>query len=501
MSTEPPRDGMTPGDPLDDQLREALFVGDRLLPPGLLDDTMAAVRATRQSRVGSRLAIRGAAAAVLAVAVICALALASPTGPGPTASPSGSPGPMATPYPTPPAYPAEAFGRRVMSVAEALDLRDARGPRPFPVGPPSIAVAGWYSAPWAASCPYPGPVDPLEARCPAMFGWLMENPEDLLTVTTSSASGRPPVGRAFNPRFLPGVTAPEVPAEARPAGSGRPGEHLPPIPGVGIQYDPSPIPVVLVGHWDDPRSAFCTDDGAAACARDFVVDGVAWVAGLVIDPVAGATLLAYGGRPQDAATLATDANPGWTVASMTLADATEWLTIDPRVAALPDLRMTGTAWFVRLLSPDAPTPARTVMIPDGEGRVRTLPAWPVRVTAAERVPATRTTDEAGVDLRCDGVVLDVCRSSAALARRADPTSFDRANDVLVAPAGPAWTAWPDGAGIVFVATKRAAPDGSSEVHAYLARVAGGALQMQPLPDGGSLPPHLNATWWAVEAGD
>ncbi len=379
--------------------------------------------------------------------------------------------------------PTEAFGRRVMTVAEALEVRDHRDPRPS--GPVSIAVAGWYSASWAASCPASGPVDPLEARCPAMFGWLMESPEDQLTVTATSASGRQPIGPAFNPRFLPGVSAPEVP----------------PGPVTGVFPDPAPVRVVLVGHWNDSRAAFCTDDGAVTCAREFVVEGTAWVDAEAIDPVAGAVLLASGGPPQGAAQLALDSNPGWTVASMTLVDAADWLSIDPRVAAVPGLRLAGAAWFVRLVSPKADEPTSTVMILDGEREVRALPGWPVRVAPAERLPPTTTTDAAGVTLRCVGVVADACGKAAALARRTDPDAFDRARAVIVVPASPAWTAWPDAAGVVLVATVRTGFDGSSEVHAYLARGVDGAEAIQPLPRDGSLPPHLDAAVVATEAGE
>ncbi len=414
-------------------------------------------------RTLSRPAIIVAAGAILALVAIPVLAL------------------LAHPAPGPATEPTEAFGRRVMTVAEALEVRDRRDPRPS--GPVSIAVAGWYSPPWPVSCPYPGPVDPLESRCPAMFGWLMEQPEDLLTVTENSASGRQPTGPAFNPRFLPGVAPPEVP----------------PGPATGIFPDPAPVRAVLVGHWGDPRAALCTDAGAVACAREFVVEGVAWVNGRIVDPVAGAEVRASGGPAEAAAARATEANPGWTVASMTLVDAADWLSIDPRVAALPGLRLASAAWFVRLVSPRADEPAATVMMVEGDGKVRALPDWPVRIPAGARVPATVTTDAAGVDLRCDGVAVVPCRDAAALARRTDPDTFDRARAVLVVPASPSWTAWPDAAGAMLVATVRTDADGSRAVQAYLARTGDGAQEVQPLPREGSLPPHLDAAVVAIEA--
>ncbi|MFH1475046.1 MAG: hypothetical protein ABIG85_04225 [Chloroflexota bacterium] len=467
-------------DPLGDRLREALEPADHLLPTGLLDQTLSAVRATRQARRSDRLVLLGAAAVILAVAGVGMLAVALPPGSGPAAQPSASPA-AGTPYPTAPTYPTQAFGRAVLSVARALELRDAPAPAAGAASP-SIAVAGWYAPAWPASCPYPGPVDQLESRCPAMFGWLMEQPEDLLIVTSNSATGRSPTGPAFNPRFLPGVPDPEVPA--------------PPV--AGPFPDPSPIPVVFVGHWHDPRAAFCTDEAERTCAREFVVEGTAWVDGEAIDPVTGTMFLASGGPPQGAATLATEAYPGWEIASMTFADVESWPDIDPRVIAAPDLPPGGAAWFVRLVSPVGAEPGVTVVILDRSDRVRALPAWPVRISSGERVPATVTTDAASVELRCDGVEVEECRAAATLARRADPAWFAGVDIVVVVPAGPAGTTWPEARGRVIIAAVRTGSQGSLNTDAYLARVADGAREIQPLPAWASLP-HLSAAVMATQA--
>ena len=125
-----------------------------------------------------------------------------------------------------------------------------------------IAVSGWFQAPFAMSCPAPmWPVVPvLEGNCAIDFTWLMAEPESIIRIRPDGAEGGPPSGPAIHPVF-----------DGPSTGWARP---LPP------EGDAVPTPVVLIGHFDDARTAGCRPENRQRCLDRFVVTVVAWADGV-----------------------------------------------------------------------------------------------------------------------------------------------------------------------------------------------------------------------------
>lgn len=353
-------------DPLAARLRDALAAPQDALPDGLVEATMAAVRTTRQDHPLPRIGLLATAAAVLAVAFVGALAIGIPrdTEPANTAVPGTAVASPGTPTadataPVSGDFPATVLELDVISVSDALAVRDA------PAGPGTpvpLAVRGWYAQSFPVPCPAPGPVDALEVNCSDRFTWLTEVREDVVTVTDEGGvNGHPPTGPALNPRFLGGVASP---------GNLTRGSQ-------GTSRDPDPIAVVLIGHWNDGRAAFCTAAATADCARAFVVDGVAWAQG---EPVAPLLLAGTDRTPSlatdDVADRAEAALPGWTVASLAVYAASDLGAVDPRLLSVDVLYPDSLAWLVRLIrGGEEPV---TLLVWDRGGAASELPAWPKR---------------------------------------------------------------------------------------------------------------------------
>ena len=164
----------------------------------------------------NRLAMAGVVVIVLAgVAIFLGLPAALVA---PARSPHPS-GPGAATAATPSDVPAEVDGLEVLSLTAALSKRDAGSSD-------RIAVFGW-AVRFFVPCPQPPDAyQPLES-CVYRFTWLMAAPEQL-SITNADGSGsiHPPVGPAVNTTFDP------------------------PDPAV-------PQAVVVIGRFNDPRSAQC----------------------------------------------------------------------------------------------------------------------------------------------------------------------------------------------------------------------------------------------------
>lgn len=160
--------------------------------------------------------------------------------------------------PTSASFPAEAGGLPVLTVRAAMDVRAADDRR-------DIAVAGWFQQPFPMSCPAPAPPSEpfLEGNCSVHFTWLMADPETIVRVRADGAEGSRPVGPAINPIF-----------------DGPDTDWARPLPPSG---DAIPTPVVLIGHFDDPRAAGCQPEARRACRDLLVVTAVPWADG-VLDP-------------------------------------------------------------------------------------------------------------------------------------------------------------------------------------------------------------------------
>jgi len=109
---------------------------------------------------------------------------AVPTDPPASTRPTASTGPSA---------PAEVLGLPVITVPDALAVRDGG------TNDRELAVRGWFSPFAPISCPAPArwPVSPVEPDCPDPWVVLMEQPESLATAQASRFEGRPPTGPSF----------------------------------------------------------------------------------------------------------------------------------------------------------------------------------------------------------------------------------------------------------------------------------------------------------------
>ncbi|MEW5990959.1 MAG: hypothetical protein AB1736_06390 [Chloroflexota bacterium] len=253
----------------DDRLAAAFREAFDVTAPRDLEDRLAEAAASRARPRGAGLgwlrssgagagAVAAVAVVVIAVGVLVSNGLPAAS---PAASVSAAGSPTSTLAGTPTAaFPAAIFGVEVLTVPEAIEVRD-RGDAT------EIAVAGWFRHPGAMRClAMPGdPVRPLEGDCTIAFTWLMANPESLIHRTGTSGSDSPPTGPAFNPVFE------DVDRS-----------WVYPLPTKGAS---TPNAVVFVGHFNDPRADRCLIDSPEVCARRFVVDQVAWVDGAAYDAV------------------------------------------------------------------------------------------------------------------------------------------------------------------------------------------------------------------------
>jgi hypothetical protein len=154
-------------------------------------------------------------------------------------------------------FPVDANGLEVMTVVDAIRVRNADDAR-------DIAVSGWFQAPFANSCPAPiVPLVPvIEGPC-ALTGFLMAEPESIVHVRANSMETSGPTGSAIETVFEgPGT------------------DWARPLPREG---DSVPTPVVLIGHFDDARAAGCQPENQETCRDRFVVLIIAWADG-VDDP-------------------------------------------------------------------------------------------------------------------------------------------------------------------------------------------------------------------------
>ena len=350
-------------DPLGDLLR-ASFGGGPAAPDDLVETTLSRVRVERRPdpllRLGRILAVAAGFTIVVAVSVGLVFRPGPPGPAGPGSSPV-VPVPTAKP-PTSPStadFPAEILGLPTISIARAVEIR---GASPASSGP--LAVRGWYAAAPPLSCPYPGDVDALERACPDFASFLMDVPQETVVVRPDGFEGRQPVGAALNPRFI-GV--------ALPVGRSWP--------------DVRPLPVVLVGHWHDPRSMFCSASARAGCLEAFVVDAVAWIEGEALEPQVAE--LWWDATPPrstaaDVIAAAERARPGATVLSLAVVGLASASEVDPRLLVVP-AGDTTALWLVRLLDARPAVSSTSVYLRDGDPTVEPMPAWPVVPETAEAV--------------------------------------------------------------------------------------------------------------------
>jgi hypothetical protein len=161
--------------------------------------------------------------------------------------PEAVPTPGITPPPT-------LAGLTIHTVSGLLDLRSAgriHGER--------VALRGfWSDRNIGGSCVLPdSPPGELEIQCVAEFG-ITERNEPFGTVT------RPGGGIRFEPTDGPALT---------PFVEGALADRLFSLPHINGQYYP-PVPIVVVGHFDDPRAEDCRARFRQRCRDRLVLDEI-----------------------------------------------------------------------------------------------------------------------------------------------------------------------------------------------------------------------------------
>lgn len=152
-------------------------------------------------------------------------------------------------------FPTEVDGNRVLTVSQAISARDSGATGP-------IAIGGWFSMAPVHSCPAPfRDPHPFEFYCQVGDWALAEAPEAIVGVTVTSNGDSTSMavhGRSMTKAWLQPVLE-----------LGR-GQIFPP----GTTETWQPVPVVLIGHFGDPRAAACPPELRQTCFDRFVAERV-----------------------------------------------------------------------------------------------------------------------------------------------------------------------------------------------------------------------------------
>lgn len=161
-------------------------------------------------------------------------------------------------------------GLAVRTVAEALAARDAGE-----LEGRAVAIRGYYSTTPGHSCPAPrDSPSPLELYC-TEGDWALAQLDEAvaeITRTVTATSVGMSVQLSVQGRQMAGPWL--QPAWLGPAGGDRIGRHFPRPTDMNRA-----VPVVLIGHFGDPRATRCAPEKLRTCTQRFVLDRAAWVAG------------------------------------------------------------------------------------------------------------------------------------------------------------------------------------------------------------------------------
>jgi hypothetical protein len=245
--------------------------------------------------------------------------------------------------------PHEVAGLVSRTVAMAVDRR-------VPGDDSEILVRGWYVAhDPAASCPngqaLDAPIRPVLPVCNEGQNWLLELPEQLWSDPSKIGIDRLPTGASINP-----IIPSDVPFDVPPEWQGG---------------SPTPLAVVVLGHFTDPRVQTYAGDAY------FVIDQLVWTsaAGMVTQP--DAVRLTASATETPEAVLARieselgQANLTW----VSVLDPRDLAILDPdTIRRAPELAETNAVWVVRRLI-DQPY----------DNLTRRLIDWAFTVDGGERV--------------------------------------------------------------------------------------------------------------------
>jgi len=271
-------------------------------------------------------------------------------------------GPPAS-HPTP---ATEAFGLPVISVQDALALRDAD------VGDRELAVRGWFSPIAPIECPAPAtwPVSPVEPNCPDDWIVLMSEPESLVAVTQDGAisEGRAPSGPAIR------IDLNDIDTS-----------WMPTLPDVGPAV---PVELVVLGHFDDRRSALCPEAVEQQCRERMVIDRVVTVDGVQQRPAPVIQVQGMESTADAVATIVLFQARGGEILAMTVVDGETGIgRIEPSLGTgrggFIDQR---AIWVIRSLEGDRVT---TYLVVDGSAAVHRMePDGSTTRISPEPTPAT-----------------------------------------------------------------------------------------------------------------
>jgi hypothetical protein len=232
----------------EDRLRSALL--RRALPPApeALQRRLATITATTPDRSTPLSERFGRPRLVLGLAAVLAGTLAvAVLGPG---------GDQSTTTDRPPITSVD--GLLVMTVSEAIAARDAGS---LPGG--RAAIRGFWSAPgFFPSCPAPlDPTGELEMYCHDGWFGITERNAPILGIERTSTGGMRTWQNDVGPRLTPWVTPGIAGADElnRPMADGQ---------------VPEPVPIIVVGHFDDPRAADCRAEARQLCRDRLVLDRI-----------------------------------------------------------------------------------------------------------------------------------------------------------------------------------------------------------------------------------
>ncbi|HYH92457.1 MAG TPA: hypothetical protein VD763_04795, partial [Candidatus Saccharimonadales bacterium] len=151
-------------------------------------------------------------------------------------------------------FPSLAIGLPVVDVSAAQSIqRNEADDR-------ELAVATWLSLGPGMSCRAPSepPVSPLQPGCGSAGNWLLERPETLVFRDGPTVKTLQPAGPGLHPHFGMGQFD---------------------WPETGLTELVMPIPIVALGHFDDPGAEACPAQDARWCRDLFVIDRIAWAYG------------------------------------------------------------------------------------------------------------------------------------------------------------------------------------------------------------------------------
>jgi hypothetical protein len=275
----------------------------------------------------------------------------------------------------PSSQPTRTLGLPIIDVPTAIARRDADE------DDTALAVRGWVSPVGLASCPSPlGLEILLQTSCPEPIR-LTADPESAVTVTrngvgTVTFQDTPPTGASVD------LVLDQVDTS-----------WIPPLPDSG----PAGVAdVVLLGHFDDDRAAYCPAEEAQACRDRFVVDRVVWADGREVtdEPdVAPATTVS---APTDVVATVDGATDGDAILGITPVFGPDIRRMDPAVVAHPEIGTRDVYWSVRVLEDGRSV--RYVVVDGSTGvyRVHGMDVQHIAGTPPDDLPVSDVDDSATV---------------------------------------------------------------------------------------------------------